>query len=335
MIESRKISDGAFLVSPSPHAHASGSIRTIMLDVVIALLPATVASIVFFGMRALLLIVVCIASSLIFEALSRRIMNRPQSIGDLSAVVTGLLLAFNLPPDLPIWMAIVGSAFAIVVCKQLFGGLGYNPFNPALAARAFLLVSFTGAMTTWSGSYWLAADSVTTATPLGFVKETFKNGGAIPFDMDMPMIWRFAIGDINGCIGETSAIALLIGGLYLIFRRVISWHIPATFIGTVAIYAAILRFAAPTASMPISFHLLSGGLFLGAFFMATDMVTTPSTRKGKIIFGICCGILTMVIRTVTSGDYPEGVSFSILIMNAFVPLINRATRIKPFGGTYA
>ena len=336
MIETRKIPEGSFLVSPSPHAHAPGSIRTIMLDVLIALFPATVASIVFFGMDALILIVVCVASSLFFEAISRRIMKRQQSIGDLSAVVTGLLLAFNLPPDLPIWMAVVGSAFAIVVCKQLFGGLGYNPFNPALAARAFLLVSFTGAMTTWSQSSWYQqVDAVTTATPLGLVKETFKNGGAIPFDMDLPMIWRFAIGDINGCIGETSAIALLLGGLYLIFRRVISWHIPATFIGTVAVYAAILRFALPDSSMPISFHLLSGGLFLGAFFMATDMVTTPSTRKGKLIFGVCCGILTMVIRTVTSGDYPEGVSFSILIMNAFVPLINRATRVKPFGGAYA
>ncbi len=337
------------LVSASPHTHAPSSIRSIMLDVIIALIPAGIAAVWFFGIKALVLMAVCVATCVLGEYLSRKAMGRQNTTGDLSAIVTGLLFAYNLPPDLPIYMAILGSLFAIVIAKQLFGGLGYNPFNPALVARAFLLVSFTGAMTTWSGSDWIAvngvtsatpfgavaADAVTSATPLGYVKSAFKAGGEIPFAMDNSMIWRFFSGDINGSLGETSALALLIGGLYLLFKRVISWHIPGSYLLTVAIYAAILRFANPGASMPVSFHLLAGGLFLGAFFMATDMVTSPSTNCGKIIFGICCGILTMVIRTVLSGDYPEGVSFAILIMNAFVPLINRATRIKPFGEKHA
>ncbi len=342
MVFSRKLPEDALLVSSSPHLHAPSSIRSIMLDVIIALIPALAAAIYFFGMKALVLVSVCVATCVFGEYLSRKAMGRGNTTGDLSAIVTGLLLAFNLPPDLPIYMAIIGSLFAIVIAKQVFGGLGYNPFNPALIARAFLLVSFTGAMTTWSGSDWLASanaasgatpvvDAVTTATPLGVVKGAFKAGEGAPFAMDSDMLWRFFIGDINGCIGETSAVALIVGGIYLLIRRVISWHIPVTYIATVALYAAILKTVNPAASMSVSFHLLAGGLMLGAFFMATDMVTSPTTNRGKIIFAVGCGILTMVIRTVLSGSYPEGVSFAILIMNAFVPLINRATRIKPFG----
>lgn len=386
----RTISEGELLVSSSPHVHARTSIRTIMRDVLVSLIPAFIASVVFFGLRALVLISVCIATCVLAEFVSRRVMGRSNSVGDLSAIVTGLLLAFNLPAGLPIWMAIVGSLFAIVIAKQVFGGLGYNPFNPALVARAFLLVSFTGAMTTWTPSDWMQkadrkdavriveqqtagaksedtlavvsepyegkkhrhkdpsdklesvtheteneVDAVTTATPLGVVKSTFKGGGGVPFKMDRSMVWRFFVGDINGCLGETSALALLLGGIYLIIRKVISWHIPVSYLGTVALYASILHWAMPESSMPVSFHLLAGGLFLGAFFMATDMVTSPTTKKGQLIFGVGCGILTMVIRTVSSGDYPEGVSFAILIMNAFVPLINRVTRIRPFGEKHA
>lgn len=343
--------DDLLLVSSSPHVHATGSIRSIMGDVLIALIPAAIASVCFFGWRALILICTCIGTAVFSEYLSRLAMGRRNTTSDLSAIVTGLLLAFNLPPNLPIWMAVIGTVFAIVVAKQVFGGLGYNPFNPALAARAFLLVSFTGAMTTWSGSAWIGdaalsgvteatphttgllgvVDGMTCATPLGVVKASFKHGVGAPFVYDNAMMWRFFVGNMNGCIGETSALALLLGGAYLIARKVIGWHIPLSFIGTVAVYAAILRFCSPALSMPVSFHLLSGGLLLGAFFMATDMVTTPTTKAGKVVFGIGAGVLTMVIRTVVSGDYPEGVSFGILIMNAFVPLINRFTRKRVFG----
>ena len=329
------------LVSPSPHVHAPDTIRSIMRDVVLALLPAAVASVCIFGVRALVLIATCVGTCVLGEHLARKAMGRPSTVGDLSAVVTGLLLAFCLPPGFPPWMAAVGSLFAIVVCKQLFGGLGYNPFNPALAARAFLLVSFTGAMTTWTSSTWtgVMADAVThattRATPLAIVKAAYRAGRAVPFTIDGAMTWRFFLGDMNGCIGETCTLALLAGAAYLLVRKVITWHIPVAYIGTVMVYAAILRLACPTASMPVRFHVLTGGLVLGAFFMATDMVTSPTTPRGQVVFGVGCGVLTMVIRTVLSGDYPEGVSFAILIMNAFVPLIDRATRVKPFGGENA
>lgn len=334
------------LVSSSPHVRAPGGISTIMRDVIVALVPALAASVWFFGARALVLECVCVATCVLGEWCSRRAMGRPDTTGDLSAIVTGLLLAFNLPPDLPIWMAALGSLFAIVVCKQLFGGLGRNPFNPALAARAFLLISFTGAMTSWSASGWISSadilttatpispDAMTTATPLGFVKGGFKAGVA-QIAMTPSLAWRMFLGNVNGCLGETSSLAILAGGIYLMWRKVVSWHIPVAFIGTVAIYAAILHAAQPAASMPVPFHLLAGGLFLGAFFMATDMVTSPTTHAGQLVFGVGCGLLTMIIRTVVSGDYPEGVSFAILIMNAFVPLIDRATKKRPFGESHA
>lgn len=323
------------IVGPSPHIHAPGSVRTIMLDVLIALLPALVASCAIFGLRALALVSTCVASCVLTEHLCRRAMRRPDTTGDLSAVVTGVLLAFNLPPTLPFWVAVLGSVFAIAIAKQVFGGLGYNPFNPALVARAFLLVSFTGAMTTWSATAAFdpsaVADAVTTATPLGIAKAAMRSGLPPPITMDAPMIWRFATGNINGCLGETCSIALLLGACYLVFRRVITLHTPVAYLGTVAVLAAALRVASPATAMPVSFHLLSGGLMLGALFMATDMVTTPSTEKGKVIFGIGCGILTIVIRSARGGAYPEGVSFAILIMNAFTPLIDRITPHRVFG----
>ena len=303
-----KTGDTLLLVGSSPHIHAPGDISTIMRDVVIALVPALVASVVFFGLRALALVATCVATCVLGEWLCRRAMGRANTVGDLSAVVTGLLLAFNLPPTLPFWMAVLGSLFAIVVAKQVFGGLGYNPFNPALIGRAFLLVSFTGAMTTWTATAPFAPDAVTTATPLGLAKEALRAGLPPP-----------------------SAIAIVLGACYLRARKVITWHTPAAYLATVALYAAVLRFASPATAMPVSFHLLSGGLMLGACFMATDMVTSPTTHAGKVVFGIGCGLLTMVIRTVKTGAYPEGVSFAILIMNAFVPLINRATAHAVFG----
>lgn len=317
-------------VSSSPHTHSGESVERIMLDVLIALLPAAAAACWFFGMKAAMLIVVCVGVSLLTEWSCRKIMGRPNTLTDLSAGVTGLLLALNLPPDLPVWMAAAGAVFAIAIAKQVFGGLGYNPFNPALAARAFMLISFTAAMTTWSVSGWIGADAVTTATPLGMAKEALKNGQAV-FEFTPQMLNTFFFGNVNGCIGETSAAALLLGGMYLMFRRVVSWHIPGMYLATVAVFATVLNLVAPANSMPVAFHLLSGGLFLGAFFMATDMVTSPVSRKGMVVFGIGCGVLTMIIRVVPSGSYPEGVSFAILIMNAFTPLINRATRNRPFG----
>jgi electron transport complex protein RnfD len=316
------------VVGSSPHIHSGASVARIMLDVLIALIPATAAALYFFGWNAARLIVVCVVACMAAEWICRRLMRRGNSLGDYSAIVTGLLLAFNLPPALPSWMAAVGSLFAIGLAKQVFGGLGYNPFNPALIGRAFLLICFTGPMTTWSVSL---IDATTHATPLGMVKEAFKAGAPAPMVMDAARSVDFFVGNMNGCIGETSAIAILLGALYLLHRRVIAWHTPVAYVATAALYAAVLHFFAPAASMPVHFHLLTGGLMLGACFMATDMVTTPTTPRGRILFGIGCGVLTMVLRTVKSGAYPEGVSFAILIMNAFTPLINRATRNRVFG----
>jgi len=325
-----------YIVSSSPHTHSGESVERIMLDVVIALIPAFLAACWFFRLEAVRLTAVCVGTCLLTEWLCRKAMRRASTLSDSSAVITGLLLAFNVPPSLPSWMAVAGSVFAIAIAKQVFGGLGYNPFNPALMGRAFMLISFTGAMTTWSQSPWLqkvagsAPDAVTTATPLGIVKEALKAGQPLPV-FDTSLLPDFFFGNMNGCIGETSALALLIGAAYLLYRKVISWHIPAAYLLTVLVYAAALRAVSPATSIPPLFHLLSGGLILGAFFMATDMVTTPLTRRGMLVFGVGCGVITMLIRTVKTGAYPEGVSFAILIMNAFTPLINRATRNRVFG----
>ena len=322
-----------WLVSSSPHAHSGDSVRKIMLTVIIALMPALAAAVGLFGWDALRLTGVCVASCVAAEVATRKLMRRDLGFGDLSAVVTGLLLAFNLPPALPSWMAMVGSVVAIVIAKQFYGGLGYNPFNPALIGRVFLLISFPVAMTTWGTWHILfpaaGVDAITTATPLGLVKTTLGTGQPLPFVFDGATILQFFMGDKNGCIGEVSGLALLIGGLYLLWRRCISWQVPVFYIGTVAVFAAILWLADPTHNYNPLFHILTGGLVLGAFFMATDMVTTPVTNTGRVFFGIGCGVLTMVIRK--WGGYPEGVSFAILIMNAFTPLLNRMTRPRVFG----
>ncbi|MBU5484909.1 RnfABCDGE type electron transport complex subunit D [Clostridium sp. MSJ-11] len=297
-----------YTVSSSPHIRANDTTKSIMRDVVIALLPATFASVYFFKLQALLVILVSVLSCVGAEYIWQKALKRKVTIGDLSAVVTGLLLAFNLPPSVPLWIPVVGGIFAIIIAKQFFGGLGQNIVNPALIARAFLLASWPTPMTTWT------LDGVTTATPLA----ALKAGTQAPGLMDV------FLGNVGGCIGETSALALLIGGAYLIFKHVIDWRIPVTYIGTTFIITAI----AGRAGNPL-YELFAGGLMLGAFFMATDYATSPITPLGRIIFGVGCGALTGIIRIF--GGYPEGVSYSILIMNLFVPLIERWTAPKIFG----
>ncbi len=322
-----------WIASSSPHAHSGDSVRKVMLAVILSLIPAGAAAIWFFGWDAIRLIAVCVITCVLSEALARKWMKRNIGIDDLSAVVTGLLLAYNLPPAFPSWMAAVGSIVAIVIAKQVFGGIGYNVFNPALIGRIFLLIAFPVQMTTWSSwripSPAEGVDAVTTATPLGLLKTTLQMGGTMPFHFDGATAWNFFLGARNGCIGEVSILCLLIGGIYLLWRRCIYWQVPVCYIGTVAVFSGILWILDPATNLNPLFHLLTGGLVLGAFFMATDMVTTPVTKWGMAFFGIGCGILTMVIRK--WGGYPEGVSFSIVLMNAITPLINRATKPRVFG----
>ena len=305
-----------YLLSSSPHAHASVSVTRLMLDVILALLPTTAAGIAFFGWPALWTVLTCVVSAVATEALCRRAMGREQTVGDLSAVLTGLLLALNLPAGLPLWMAAAGSVFAIAIAKQVFGGLGMNPFNPALSARAFLLISFTGPMTTWLKPFWWRSpEAMTTATPLA--------------TQEFPGFADLFLGMMPGCIGEVSALALLVGAAYLLVRRVITWHIPVAFIGTVVLFAFFHYGMDLNALKLAEVHVFCGGVLLGACFMATDYVTSPATPLGKLIFGCGCGLVTMLIRL--HGAFPEGVSFAILILNAFTPLISRFTQPKPFG----
>ena len=296
--------ENRLIVSSSPHIHTADSTQGIMLDVLIALMPATIYGVVLFGWRAALIIAACVALAVLSEYIWNRATKKENSLADLSAVVTGLLLALNLPSSLPIWMAALGSAVAIIIVKQMFGGLGQNFANPAMTARIVLMVSFPAAMTTF---YEPFGDIVSSATPLG--------GGSY-------LLKELFLGAHSGCIGETSAVMLLLGGIYLILRRVISPIIPLSFIGTVFVSSWILGVNPLTA-------ILSGGLLLGAIFMATDYVTSPTYPLGKLVFGIGCGILTVVIRHFAA--LPEGVSYSILLMNLLVPYINRFTSRKPFG----
>ena len=312
------------LVSASPHIHSPETTTGVMGDVIISLLPALVMTVVWFGSRALVLTAVCIGTAVLAEWVSRRVMKRPNTLGDLSAVVTGLILALNLPATLPLWMAAIGSIVAIVVVKQMFGGIGQNFVNPAMTARIILMVSFPTAMARWTAplaSAW-SADAVTTATPMASLAAS--SGGNL--SADLPSLWQMLVGYHGGSMGEVCALALLVGGVYLIIRRVISPIIPAAYIGTVAVWMLLaghgdLRF--------VAYELLGGGLLLGAFFMATDYATSPITAKGKWIFGIGCGIITSVIRLY--GSLPEGVSFSIILMNIFVPHIERLTLPRAFG----
>ncbi len=325
-------------VSAAPHTHSGATIQRIMLDVIIALSPAMLAATWFFGWHALRLLLVCVIGCVGTEAACRKLMGRNLAIDDLSAVVTGILLALNLPPSLPTAQALFGCIIAIAIAKQIFGGIGYNPFNPALVARVALLVSFPAAMTRWhaplnparwSGLSWVIPDASTTATPLDVAKTALASGESLPFSWDASMAMQMFFGNMDGCIGEVSALALLLGGAYMLARRVITWHIPVSYIATVALFAGILRLLDPSHSLPVLFHLLAGGLMLGAIFMATDYTTSPLTRKGQMIYGVGCGLLTMLIRR--WGGYPEGVSFAILLMNACTPLINQYTRPNVYG----
>lgn len=297
------------IVSPSPHDENYIKTSTIMLNVIIALLPSLAVGCYIFGMRALLLTAVCVTSCVVFEFCCRKLMKRDNTIGDLSAVVTGVILAMNLPVTLPLWMAVVGSFVAIVIAKQLFGGIGQNFANPAITARIVLMLSFPTAMTNWAVPFFYkdGIDAVTGPTPL-------VSGDASYMDL--------FLGKVGGCLGETCALTLLIGGLYLAARRIISLAAPASFIGVLALLSFIFG------DDPL-YAILSGGVFLGAFFMATDYATTPITTKGKIVFGLGCGIITFIIRHF--GSYPEGVSFSILLMNVLTPYIEQVTRTKIFG----
>ena len=316
------------LVSASPHIHSPETTTGVMGDVIISLLPALVMAAVWFGSRALVLTAVCIGTAVLAEWISRRVMKRTNTLGDLSAVVTGLILALNLPATLPLWMAAIGSVVAIVVVKQMFGGIGQNFVNPAMTARIILMVSFPTAMARWTAplvSAW-SADAVTTATPMASLAAS--SGGNL--SAELPSLWQMLVGYHGGSMGEVCSLALLVGGVYLILRRVISPIIPVAYIGTVAVWMLAagqgdLRF--------VAYELLGGGLLLGAFFMATDYATSPITAKGKWIFGIGCGIITSVIRLY--GSLPEGVSFSIILMNILVPHIERLTLPRAFGAEKA
>ncbi len=314
-----------YMVTSTPHIRSSHSTHDIMKNVLIALAPAALAGAYFFGLRAAVIIMICIGSSVFFEWLFQVLAKRTITIDDLSACVTGLLLAMNMPASAPFWMPIVGSFFAIIVVKQIFGGVGQNFINPALAARAMLLASYPKDMASFTAPvnnfFSMETDAVTTATPLAILKEQ----GLVPQPMDYV---HALIGNVGGCIGETSALLLILGGLYLLYKGIISWRIPVTYIGGVLALSYVLGRHGLFSGFPL-YELLAGGLMLGAFFMATDYSTSPVTPRGQLIMGFGCAILTVVIRVY--GGYPEGVSYSILLMNLAVPLIDRYTRPRVFG----
>ncbi len=298
----------------APHMHSSETTSRIMWSVIIALLPALAGSIYFFGPAALRLVLVCIVSCVLSETLSQIMFKRTIRVYDGSAVVTGILLAFVLPPAMPLWMAAIGGFLAIFLVKELFGGIGFNIFNPALTARAVLTASFPLEMTQFTAPLSYRINAVSTATPLGIIRENLNTR--------IPSLWEMFIGNRAGCVGETCTVLLLAGALFLLLRRVITWHVPVSYIITVVLLSAV------TGQNPV-FQAMAGGLILGAFFMATDYVTSPLTARGKLIFGCGCGIITFLIRL--KGSYPEGVAYAILIMNMFVPFIDKYTLPKKFG----
>ena len=313
-------------ISGSPHVHSDESVKKIMWSVVLSLVPALLVSVYYFGLPVIILTLVSIGCCVLFEYLIQRFMlHQKPSIDDGSAVVTGLLLAFNVPSNLPIWIMVVGALVAIGIAKMPFGGLGHNPFNPALVARVTLLIAFPVQMTSWPvpTPLWSFhfADAITGPTTLGIIKE----GGDLS---QLPTYANMLLGQMGGSFGEVSAIALLIGAGFLLWKRIITWHIPVSFIATVFVVAGIFHLVNPAEYVNPMIHLLAGGLILGACFMATDMVTSPTSPWGMIVFGCGCGLLTIIIRLF--GAYPEGVSFSILLMNAVVPLINKGFKPKQF-----
>jgi len=321
-------------VSGSPHVFDQMSVKKIMWGVVIALIPAMLVSFWYFGIGAILITLLAVFFCVLFEYLIQTlIMKEPPTIGDGSAVITGILLAFNVPSSLPIWQLVIGCVVAIGIAKMSYGGLGKNPFNPALVGRVFLLISFPVDMTSWPlpvSNRFVLTDAITGPTSLGILKEGLLNKETVPDIMSkLPDYTQMFIGDIGGSLGEVSAIALIIGGVFMLYKKIITWPIPVSYILSVFIFTGILYLINPDLYINPVFHLLAGGLMLGAIFMVKDMVTSPMTRNGMLVFGLGCGILTVLIRVF--GAYPEGVSFAILIMNACVPLLNRGFKPKRFG----
>jgi len=313
-----KVVANQLTVSAPPHIYGNDTVKSRMRDVVIALLPAFFFAVYHYGLQAFITTAIAVMSALIAEYLFQKVTGKPVTVNDYSAAITGLLLAFNLPPDVPFWIPVVGSFFAIIVVKQMFGGLGANFVNPALAARAFLLASFPVHMTNWT----FAPDSVTGATYLAILRE---DPGFVP---EMADYMALLFGKIGGTIGETSAVALVAGGIYLLARRVIGWRIPVAYLGSFIVFALLFG-RDGFLNVHILFEVLAGGLLMGALFMATDYATAPISPRGKIVFGIGCGFLTVIIRFF--GGYPEGVSYAIIIMNLFVPLIDKYVRPRVFG----
>lgn len=321
-------------VSPSPHDHSRESVSKLMYGVILALLPAFLASIYIFGLGTIIITVTAMVSCVLFEALIQRfLMKEKAAISDGSAMVTGILLAFCLPTNLPVWLVVLGSFVAISVGKMSFGGLGNNPFNPALVGRVFLFISFPVQLTSWpepGKNHFAFLDASTGATPLSIMKEGMKNGERISEILaDIPSAQDMLLGRMGGSAGEVAAAALLIGLVFLLIRKIITWHIPVSILLTVTVFTGILWLSNPSLNPNPLFHLLSGGLMLGAIFMATDYVTSPMNPRGMLIYGVGIGILTVVIRVF--GAYPEGVQFAILIMNAFTPLINKYIKPGRFG----
>lgn len=323
------------IVSLSPHAHGTDSVERNMRGVIVALLPALLVSFYYFGLGSVVVCLVSVAACMFFEwAITKYMMKQPTSLTDCSAIITGLLLGMNLPSNFPVWMILVGALVAIGVGKMSFGGLGCNIFNPALVGRCFLLVSFPAEMTLWpvAGQLTAYTDATTGATPLSLMKEAIKHGDAslleqMPSAMDM-LLGNTANGLGAGTVGEVCALALLLGLAYMLWKRIITWHIPVSIIATVFVFSGLLHVASPVFANPFQV-IFSGGLMLGAIFMATDYVSSPMTAKGQLIYGVAIGFLTIVIRN--WGSYPEGMSFAILIMNAFTPLINFYVKPKRFG----
>ena len=319
--------DKKLIDSPSPHVHGAFSTQRLMLDVLIALIPALAVSVWVFGASALIVTAVSVAACVLFEYLIQKFMLRgPVTVWNLSAVVTGVLLAFNLPANIPLWLVVLGAFVAIAIGKMTFGGLGKNPFNPALVGRVFLLIAFPVQMTSFPKDY---CDATSGATPLAFVKEALKSGSSVSDILPSISTQSLALGSVSGSLGEVAAVALLIGMVYLLVRKVITWHIPVAVLGTMAVFTGILHLVNPEAYMSPLFHLLAGGALLGAIFMATDYVTSPMTSAGMLLYGFGIGFITVLIRV--WGAYPEGMSFAILIMNAVVPLINKYVKPRRFG----
>ena len=323
------------IVSLSPHAHGTDSVERNMYGVIIALLPTLLVSFCYFGLGSLVVCATSVAACMFFEwAIAKYLMHRQPTLADGSAMITGLLLGLNLPSNFPVWMILVGALVAIGIGKMSFGGLGCNPFNPAIVARCFLLVSFPVAMTSWpKAGQWLSyTDATTGATPLSVMQAAIKSGDAsvlsqLPSSVNM-LLEPLSTGYGAGSIGEVSVVALLVGLAYMLWRRIITWHIPVSILLTVGVLSALLHWANPIYAHPLQV-LMSGGVLLGAIFLATDYVTSPMTRRGQLIYGVAIGALTVIIRN--WGSFPEGMSFAILIMNAFTPLINFYVKPKRFG----